>query len=95
MGLFGPFANFIFSELLKIGPNESHGPSDQFPPGPRLLYFQTSDKKRKKPLKIALFGPFTYFIFSELLKKGSNESHGPCDQFQPGLRLLYFYTSDK
>ena len=41
MGLYGPFANFIFTELLKIGPNEFHGPSDQFPWGLRLLYFHT------------------------------------------------------
>ena len=44
MGLFGPFTNFIFSELLKIGPNESHGRSDQFPRGLRLLYFHTLTK---------------------------------------------------
>ena len=95
MGLFGPFANFIFQGLRTIGPNECHGPSDQFLRGLRLLYFYTLTKYRRKPLKMGLFGPFANFIFSELLKIGPNECHGPSYQFPRGVRLLYFHTLTK
>ena len=63
----------------------------------RLLDFFFSHLRQvaKKPLKMAFFAPFANFVLLEVLKIGPNKSHGPCDQFPPGLRLLYFHTSDK
>ena len=95
MGLFGPLANIIFSELRKISLNESYVPSDQFLRCLRLWYFHTLTQVAKKTRKIGLFGPFANFNFSELLKIGPNKFHGPSDQFPLRLRPLYFYTLTK
>ena len=71
MGLFWPFANFIFWELLQIDRNESHGPSDQFPGGLRLLYFHTFIEERKNP-KNGVFWALCKFYLFGTAKKRSN-----------------------
>ena len=79
MAFFGTWASLNFSELLKIGPNEPSGRSDQFPRGLRLLYFHTLTKWRKKGSKNGPFWALAGINFSELLKIGLNESPGPSD----------------
>ena len=95
LGLFGTRASFNFLELLKMGPNESSGPSDQFPRGLRLLYFDTLTKWRKKALKMGLFGTWASFNCLELLKIAPNEPPERSDKFLWALRLLYFHTLTK
>ena len=88
-GPFGPLARFNCSELLKIGLNESPGPSDQFPRGLRLFYFHSLTKWQKKALKLGLFGTRESFTFLELIKMGPNESSRPSVQFPRGFRLSF------
>ena len=77
--------DFNFFVRLKLGQNESRGPTEQFPQGLRLFYSNTFDRKH-------FVEEFNFFVW---LKEGLNESPGASKQFPWGLRQFHFHRKAK